>query len=94
MAVEYLYDCIRATVGDDMKIEAEIYDDDGNALTEECRFRLYDKTEELISITEGTYADNMWTFVVPIKELPKGQYLYSVCYKGANICFKQPIYLV
>lgn len=94
MAVEYLYDCIRATVGDDMKIEAEIYNDEGLPLTEECRFRLYDKNEEIISITEGECVDNVWTFVVPIKDKPKGKYLYSICYRGANICFKQPIYLV
>lgn len=94
MAVEYLYNCIRATVGDDMTIEAEIADDNGDPITEECRFRLYGKDEQIINISEGLYTEGMWTFVVPIKDLPKGQYLYSVCHKGINICFKQPLYLV
>ena len=94
MAVEYLYDCIRATVGDDMTIEAEIADDEGNPITEDCRFRLYDIDNNIIEIVDGTYADGMWSFVVPIADLTAGSYRYSVCHKGVNICFKKPIYLV
>ena len=96
MAVEYLYDCIRATVGDDMTIEAEINDDEGNPITEECRFRIYDNDNNIIEIVEGEYSaeDSMWSFVVPIAGLGAGSYYYTVCHKGTNICFKKPLYLI
>lgn len=97
--VEYLYNGIRTTSGSTAKIQAVITEDNGNFITNDCKFVLHDKDGgEMIKEVEGTYDENTneWSFVISAeitKEL-KGRFWYCIKHTGANICFKQPIYFV
>lgn len=95
--IEYLYDCIRATNGEDVEICAIIEDDSGTAVTEGCGLRLFNDTvETMLYRAEGVYSNDMWTFVLPadITEGLKGRYWYCFCQGDRTLCFKQPIYFV
>lgn len=95
--VEYLYNCIRATAGESVEICAIIEDDSGTPVTDGCGLRLFcDKGEVTLHKAVGTYANDMWTFILPsevTKEL-KGRYWYCFCQNDRSLCFKQPIYFV
>lgn len=93
--VEYLYDCIRATAGEDITITAKISEEDGTAIIEGCSLVLFDDNEILV-LVEGVYEENVWLFTIPadITEGLKGRCWYSVKYKDSSLCFAEPIYLV
>ena len=96
--VEYLYNAIRATAGQDITITAEITNDSGTVLTEGCHIMLFDPEKEPIGTFNGTYSeeDNEWAFVIP-KDITtglSGRYWYCICYYNQNLCFKEPIYLM
>lgn len=97
--IEYLYDAIRATAGQDITITAEITNDEGEQLTEACHLMLYgiDK-ESLITTVNGEYfeEDSEWRFTIPGEATKglSGRYWYCICYHDINLCFKEPIYLV
>lgn len=95
--VEYLYNCIRATNGENVEICAIIEDDTGTAVTEGCGLRLYcDKGETMVHKADGVYNGEMWTFVIPgdVTEGLVGRYWYCFCQGDRTLCFKQPIYFV
>lgn len=96
--IEYLYNAIRATAGQDIAIEARITDEDGNVLTESCGFMLHDKNKDMIIDVDGEYLEeeDVWRFIVPayVTEGLKGRYWYCICHAGQSVCFYQPIYLV
>lgn len=96
--IEYLYNAIRATAGQDITISAAITDDDGNILTEGCHIMFFDPDKELIATFDGEFNEeiNEWSFTIPAEttEGLNGRYWYCICYFNANLCFKEPIYLV
>ena len=96
--IEYLYNCIKATSGQDIAIAAEITNDDGVEITEACHVMLFNPEEELIATHDGIYdAENsQWIFIIPAEATKglKGRYWYCICHHESNLCFKQPLYLV
>lgn len=93
--IEYLYDAIRATAGEDITISAKLTEDDGTPIENVCRVRLYDD-KEMIYYAPGNLIDNIWYFTIPgeITEGLSGRYWYAICQDGLTISFKQPLYLV
>lgn len=94
--IEYLYDAIRATAGQDIKIYAELTDKDGNVYEEGCHLMLFNPEKELIVTVDGEIVENEWIFTIPaeITEGLKGRFWYCICHHNINLCFKEPIYLV
>lgn len=97
--IEYLHDAIRATAGQEIAVAAEITDDNGDSIFEGCHIMLYAPDREtLVATFDGTYnaEKNEWTFIIPgeATEGLHGRYWYCICYFNANLCFKQPVYLV
>ena len=97
--VEYLYDAIRAVAGDDIVINAYATDENENVITENCYLLLHDqKGEEMLLRVEGVYQPEYlsWAFHIPAEDTKglNGRYWYCVKHAEANLCFKQPIYLV
>ena len=92
--IEYLYDAIRATAGEDIVIAAEITDNDGSYIREACQLMLYDN-EDLITTVDGQIIDNIWYFTIPAKATTglTGRYFYCISHYSSSIAFKQPIYL-
>lgn len=94
--IEYLYDAIRATAGEDIPIAAIIKDETGEAITENCHLMLYDDLM-LLGTVDGLYVeDGEWGFVIPadLTDGRIGRYWYCICADNASLCFKQPIYLI
>jgi hypothetical protein len=93
--IEYLYNAIRATAGEDIVIAANITDDEGNVITNcDSKFTLFDDEGELFAIS-GSCSD-CWEYNIPAimtQEL-KGRYWYCICANGSTLQFKQPIYFV
>lgn len=96
--VEYLYDCIRATAGEDIGLTAIIENDNGEPITEHCHVMLFDKDNTLIYTGNGLYIDdlNEWQFTIPgeITKEKTGRYWYRICSSVQSLCFKQPIYFI
>ena len=95
MAIEYLWNCIRATAGQDICICAEITDDDGNAITDACGLMLHDDYDMLTKVN-GSFDGEQWSFEIPAEVTKglKGRYWYCICRNDTNLCFKTPIYLM
>lgn len=95
MAIEYLYDCIRATSGEDINICAVITDENGTNITENCYVMLYDDLMLLATIN-GVYNGEEWEFNIPadITSGRVGRYWYCICSNNNSLSFKQPIYLI
>ena len=95
MAIEYLYDCIRATAGNEIPITAVITDDNGDIITEGCGLMLHNDTEMIAKIN-GVYINDEWCFTIPAEATKNlsGRFWYCICHNDANLCFKQPIYLM
>lgn len=95
--IEYLYNAIMATSGQDIEINAVITDIDSNYITEGCALMLHNN-DGMICRVEGEYSEvtNEWSFIVPASETEglTGRYWYYFCKNDVNICFKEPIYLV
>lgn len=96
--IEYLYDAIRATGGQDIVVSAVIVDVNNTPIPSGCTLSLYDDRAEIYQVEGDYYLDNNeWQFVLPAdatKDLPKGRYWYCVCYNSQGLNFKQPLYLV
>ena len=93
--IEYLYDCIRATAGNDVDITAIIQDATGAPITEHCHIMLFDKEQKLLATFDGNYIDDgFWSFTIPATETEGkcGRYWYRICTPQASLCFTQPIY--
>lgn len=95
--LEYLYNMIRATAGENADVCAVIEDDSGTPVTEGCGLCVFENTDDtIICDIDGVYADGMWTFTIPaeITEGLKGKYWYCFSQNERTLCFKQPIYFV
>ena len=95
MAIEYLYDAVRATSGDDIVICAVITDDDGASVTDGCYLAFYDDENELTKVY-GDFDGEQWNFIIPADVTAglSGRYWYTIGRNFADISFKSPIYLI
>ena len=97
MAIEYLYDCIRATAGQDIEIAARITEDNGEAINDNCGLMLHSE-DETIARVDGELVSNegYWRFILPAEVIKGliGRYYYSIYHNDKALCFKQPLYLV
>lgn len=93
--IEYIYDVIRATAGEDITISAKITEEDGTPITAGCAFRLYDD-EDMLARVEGTLTGEVWSFTLPANKTDglSGRYWYCFCKDNKTLCFKKPLYLV
>ena len=55
--IEYIYNAIKATAGEDITIAASITDDNNQPITSGCTLEIFDDEEVLVTI-DGIYADN------------------------------------
>lgn len=92
--VEYLYDCIRASSGQNITIGARITDLNKQPLTEGCGFMLHDENEAMLTKIEGSFNGDFWTFTIPaeITAGRKGRHWYCIYWHDMTLCFKCPIY--
>jgi hypothetical protein len=95
--VEYIYNAIRATAGEDITITARITYDNGDSITSDCHVMLFDN-EELLTTVDGTFdaTEEVWEFTIPAEATKhlSGRYWYRICSKLGSLCFKEPIYLI
>ena len=93
--IEYLYNAIRATAGEDITITADITDDSGECIGEGCAIMLWDD-DNLLTSVNGMLIDDLWTFTIPAASTSglKGRYWYCICHNHSKLQFKEPIYLV
>lgn len=92
--VEYIFNTIRATAGEEITISADITDNSGEAITENCSFLLFDDEEVLY--TALGFLDEYWSFTIPaeVTEGKNGRYWYCINHGDVSLCFKEPIYLL
>lgn len=95
--IEYLYDTIRATAGDNVELAAKIQTASGEPVTDNCHIMLFDKDDNLLGTYHGDYiggSKEYWQFTIPaeITAGKIGRYWYRICTPEASLCFKQPIY--
>ena len=93
--VEYIFNAIKATAGEDITIAAEITDPDGEMLVAGCRLKLSTDDVE-IAIVDGYFSEDSWVFIVPaiFTERLKGRCWYTILYGDVSISHPEPIYLV
>ena len=95
--IEYLFNAIRAVAGQDLTIEAKITDDSGAEIVEGCALMLHFEDDTMYA-AEGTYYADIqrWQFTIPadVTKGLSGRYFYCIQHNGANLCFKEPIYLL
>lgn len=93
--VEYLYNCIRATAGQDATIIANIAEN-GEDITAGMTMMLHDADKAMIINVDGVYADGLWHFTIPADATKgrQGKHWYCLQRDGINVCFHEPIYLV
>ena len=96
MAVEYLYDCIYLTAGQDTGISATITDGNDEPITIGCSMVLYDENDEVIITVDGKYIAELgsWQFDFKAADTAalSGRYFYAILHDGESLCFKTPIY--
>lgn len=97
MAIEYLYDVIRAVSGEDALITALITEND--EVAEAAGFHLYDQDLTELFYVPGQLDEQGLYYEFPISgevtKYMKGRYLYNICDgSGGSRCFYQPIYFV
>lgn len=94
--IEYLYNAIRATAGEDITISAKITDEIGEPISIGCHLNLYDDNGQIAKI-DGECIDGLYEFTIPAETTTNlhGRYWYCMCdEKHIKLQFKQPIYLV
>jgi hypothetical protein len=97
MALNYLYNAIVASKGEETVISAVITDDEGALIADGCALRLYDKDCDcMLHRVEGMFDGEAWTFVLSAEQTQelKGRYFYCVCRHGKSLCGKEPIYFM
>lgn len=95
MALEYIYDAIRATAGEDIGISATIVDDVGNPVESGCGLMLHNTDGSVIGKIDGYYiSEGLWQFTIPASMTAGlyGRYYYCVCENDTTMCFQTPIY--
>lgn len=94
--IEYLYNAVRATAGEEINISAIITDNSGASVTENCGITFYG--DEKTTAISGIYYEDLkqWAFIIPadITEGLNGRYFYTIWQGGKDLCFKQPLYLM
>lgn len=95
MAIEYLYNAIKAIAGEDINICAEITDATDNPITRECSIVFIDKDFSTIGEYDGTYNNGEWTFNIPAQVTKglEGRYWYRIKFKGESLSCTAPIYM-
>lgn len=95
--IEYLYDAVRASDGEDMTITATIRDNDGTTITDGCALRIFDEGGALIEEVGGTYYTDAarweFKFTFPTHKA-RARYFYTIAHNGEDMNFKARIYLV
>lgn len=95
--IDYIFDAIRATAGEDIEVNAFITDEEDNLVSAGCCFVLFGKDGDKFFECQGTCGgDNLWCFTIPAEETKglKGRYWYSVYEDGKAISFFKPFWLV
>lgn len=95
--IEYIYDTIKATAGEDIPIIVEVRDPEGNLVTEGCGISIHCEDEQVCRIPgEYSASEQIWKFVIPAEATKghKGRHYYCVCKEDGTLNFKTPIYLV
>lgn len=94
--IEYIFNTIKASAGNDIDVVAKITNDDGSPITLNCSMMLFDEEEGMIADVKGNYIDENWVFSIPAEatEGRVGKHWYCVCYGSQNLCFREPLYLV
>ena len=95
--IEYLYDAVRTSDGEDMKITATIRDTDGTTITDGCALRIFDEGGALIEEVDGTYYTDVgkWAFKFTFPtHKARARYFYTIAHNGEDMNFKARIYLV
>ena len=94
--VEYIYDLIKATSGEDIEVSARITEENGDCITSGCGLRIFDKEENFITRIDGECDGEMWSFTIPgeLTKGLKGKHWYCICKDGTALCFREPLYLV
>lgn len=93
--IEYLYNAIRATAGEDITIAAKLTNDDGSQIVGGCHVMLSDDEKVLITV-DGECVNGTHNFTIPAAATKglHGRYWYCICSGNASLCFKEPIYLI
>lgn len=95
MALEVIYDAIRATAGQDIGITAIITDEYDMPVESGCGLMLHGKNDELITTIDGSYlGEGLWQFEIPASLTTglSGRYFYCICEDDVSLCFQTPIY--
>ena len=93
--VEYIYDVVKASAGEDIFICAEITDSEGKDIETGCSLVFIDKDFSIINTYTGTYANGEWTFNIPAEATKdmEGRYWYRIKFHDGSLCFTTPIYI-
>jgi hypothetical protein len=96
--IEYLHNAIRMVAGQDTPIYAFFGNDDGTFVSEDCWLMLHNPDGSMLAAVEGSYNEEsgQWTFDLPASLTTglSGRYWYCFQHDNANLCFKQPLYLL
>lgn len=92
--VEYLFDAIKAVAGETFTVAAEITNDVGNPITEQCNLVIYDADGKEIGEAAGTLMEDIWNFNIPatLTSGLSGRYWYCIKCGTESLNFKQPLY--
>lgn len=88
--IEYLYNTVLASAGEDAVISAIIRDDSGDLVTSGAKLMLYSDTS-LLAAFGGEFDGEAWSFTIPASNY-KGRFFYSISVDENSLCFKQAIY--
>lgn len=90
--VEYIYDVIRVSAGDDVVINADIYNEMGSSTLEV----LDDDNNVLISVVGEQQEEELVTFTIAGAETAQmdGRYWYIVKDAREKLIFRKPIYVL
>ena len=95
--IEYVYDAVRASDGEDVTITATIRENDGTTITDGCALRIFDEGGALIEEVGGTYYTDVnrceFNFTFPTYKA-RARYFYTIAHNGEDINFKARIYVV
>lgn len=95
--IEYYYNTIKATAGENITIAAEITDNNGIPIMRDCHLNLYDNNNTIATANGNFTEAGVWEFTIPAEATTglTGRYWYCICDSThTKLNFKQPIYLV
>lgn len=87
--IEFLYDAIRLSYGEEIILQVCLYDDEDQEITEgNAVLQIGNKD------IQGYYDDECWNFLIPSTIGLKGRYFYRVICDNVVFNFDAPIYFV